>query len=94
MVKAMRMKALPARRIDVIGRDQQAGGDGDTGGAEAESHRVNMRDIDAASSAPSFSLATARIALPVSVKRMSSHSASATTKTATKPIDARHARGR
>ena len=37
------------------------------------------------SAAPSFSLATARIALPVSVKVISSHSASATTKTATKP---------
>ena len=43
-----------------------------------------------ASSAPSFSLATARIALPVSVRAMNSHSASATTNTATKAMSARH----
>jgi len=38
------------------------------------------------SSAPSFSLATARIALPVSVHRMMSHSASATTMTTAKAM--------
>jgi hypothetical protein len=39
-----------------------------------------------ASSAPSFSLATARIALPVSVSDMMSQSASATTNTAANEI--------
>ena len=34
-------------RIDVIGRDQQAGRDGKAGGAEAERHRIDVRDIDA-----------------------------------------------
>ena len=34
-------------RIDVIGRDQQAGGDGQAGAAEAESHRIDMGDVDA-----------------------------------------------
>ena len=43
-----------------------------------------------ASSAPSFSLATARIALPVSVQRMMSHSASATATTDDEGDDAGH----
>ena len=74
-------------RIDVIGRHQQAGGDRKARGAEPERHRVDVRDVDAAeSSAPSFSLATARIALPVSVQRMMSQSASATAMTTPKAM--------
>ena len=34
-------------RIDVIGRDQQAGRDREAGGAEAEGDGVDMRDVDA-----------------------------------------------
>ena len=47
MVKATSTKALPTRRIDVIGRDQQAGGDRKAGGAETECHRVDVRHVDA-----------------------------------------------
>ena len=60
-------------------------------GADAEGHRVDVRDVDAGEPAPSFSLATARIALPVSVKRISSQSASATASTTAKRDHARHA---
>ena len=34
-------------RIDVIGRHQQAGRDREAGGAEAERHGVDVRDVDA-----------------------------------------------
>ena len=47
MVKAISTKALPALRIDVVGRHQQAGGDREAGGAEAERHRIDVRDVDA-----------------------------------------------
>ena len=71
MVKAISTKALPALRVDVVGRQQQAGRDREARGAEAEaSPRRCARRRCRTSSAPSFSLATARIALPVSVQRM------------------------
>ena len=47
MVKATRTKALPALRVDVVGRHQQAGRDRQASGAEAERHRIDVRDIDA-----------------------------------------------
>ena len=34
-------------RIDVIGRDQQAGGDGEAGGAEPKGDRIDVGDVDA-----------------------------------------------
>ena len=56
MVKAISTKALPDVRVDVIGRDQQAGGDGDAGGAEAEGDGVDVRDVDAGELGPELLL--------------------------------------
>ena len=40
-------KSVTRARIDVISRHQQAGGNGNTSGAEAEGHGVDMRDLNA-----------------------------------------------
>ena len=56
MVKATSTKALPGARLDIVGRNQQAGGDGDAGSAEAESDGVDMRDVDAGEFGPKLLL--------------------------------------
>ena len=47
IVKATSTKALPDARIDVEGRHEQAGGDGQAGAAEAEGDGVDMGHVDA-----------------------------------------------
>ena len=70
---------LADARVHIIARQQHAGGDGEAGRADAESHGVDMCATSMpTSAAPSCSLATARIALPVSVFVSSAQSTSAT----------------
>ena len=48
-----------------MGGNEQAGRDREAGGAEPERDRIDVRDVDAGELGAAFSLATARMALPV-----------------------------